>query len=1481
MAQTKNSTQNTFEQGLVMDFAPERAGDKTLSNALNATFITFNGNEWSLQNDMGNARVETAYLPTGYVPVGTCEFGDIIYIVSYNPIENKSQIGCFPSPERNISNKEKGGLGQSISSEEFVQDGKILASSVRKVVYNSSNISPGDKFIISWGELGKLSKDKISNYGNTSEILDNVETYWPKLLQVHVVSIEETGKITYLDSTVKWYTDSSTTSKSNNFIVSNKNLDQDTITSNLDTYRSAMSCQYSVFQSKVPGKLALYFELEKIDSFNCGHKIFRKITNDGQAVFDVYLSASWETNNYNINPCGMLITNSIYTGMVPLDSDTTLYTQELDDAAIYNCSRVIDFTRLYKMEDPGSSYEDFINSGSYYSRISDYQYIYDTQGNSALATNVLREYEFDSTVGIRKPKLGKGGVPSYVINPLTYEVINYNYYYKTQIAGNSVTCQSIFIPDDVIVNYFKKSVLKYVASVKIKTDDENDEKSAHTIQYTVCPCMPYGVLTDLGVTNTIYFNKAETGEVKLSRWQYYVNTNSITLRFGFDTYLKTSEDEVIDKILIEFYDNQGICATYELKDQETYDATFTEYFELDRTPSNARMTSKKTTKGSRLLDKEIPHKEDNNHLTYGNLIAGNYDLSKYFYYTDIEKAECSLCSNPNEKSMPNEQTAVYLSNAGILYYGRPYGARIKVYKGTTTELGSIDISGKEDPIIIDRWLWTAPIFNDNFTTTPDFKTCQQIIPLDFSAKLDGSAIKTTSEFVLSETVKEDPTSTFKVYRQGIKNNNGYIYFTGTPQLGDNYGNSMYLLGNALKYITVKIAVANPQIKFDVDTFSTVYENSNYTSDIERLHPVYDANWEHIRPVAWSNTTTGTDEQSYQDQIGKYCWTDGFNLSLSSPSESSASETFNYLDESGNLLSASQHYITLSGENWAKNKSVRLSLQGVKFTKAQAASTTKVVIKNYLKRTIETKSDLNSILGIDYKNGFFYHTTVGELGMSTGSGDNPTVERNQIECTSYSGDFHAKIVNSKSGSDGIFSAGNGDDVQCNFNHDGVDACMSVLGTHNIIPVVFGMATNDNGDCHEGVHGMWASRSLEGFSAYMYRQKPGDSQRIANGKDLLRPTVWEADGVSRVQHVKGTTNNVNVPVALGLKDASTGKYVIGADFRFYYATTMAFTQRFPWLSKTSKTSTGQSTSTVYNYAVLLASIFTQTYSSCGCLDANDRVRYYAKNIATCSDYTEYWTSDIVVNQSVNSEYVNNTANFNPVTSSSTLLGILPAFAITYNSQEYAGFNLFWYAAAVLKTMYPSVSRLNDFDDWNTKNENLKLEGDGEVLTFVNINPLFQTASKAVVFKYSIPNDLQYLRDSYEQSGAATILYDVSGDSRKIYMVDGFSDATKFYTFDSTNSNVSVVDDNSSFNMLSSVSFSASNNFIQLNKSTDTVPINTQIDFWKHVQSSGGTVVLKDVASIPGYDTDYDLTFDMDDDGHFYNLRGIYLFDFNRAW
>ena len=47
MANTVKVAKNTFAEGLIMDFAPDSSSSNSLSSALNATFITFNGNEMS------------------------------------------------------------------------------------------------------------------------------------------------------------------------------------------------------------------------------------------------------------------------------------------------------------------------------------------------------------------------------------------------------------------------------------------------------------------------------------------------------------------------------------------------------------------------------------------------------------------------------------------------------------------------------------------------------------------------------------------------------------------------------------------------------------------------------------------------------------------------------------------------------------------------------------------------------------------------------------------------------------------------------------------------------------------------------------------------------------------------------------------------------------------------------------------------------------------------------------------------------------------------------------------------------------------------------------------------------------------------------------------------------------------------------------------------------------------------------------------
>ena len=94
----KQETVNTFTDGMVKDLHPLTTPKTVLTDALNATLITYDGNEYILQNDMGNGKVETSRLPKGYVPVGMTEYGGIIYVASYNPLTKTSQIGSFPSP---------------------------------------------------------------------------------------------------------------------------------------------------------------------------------------------------------------------------------------------------------------------------------------------------------------------------------------------------------------------------------------------------------------------------------------------------------------------------------------------------------------------------------------------------------------------------------------------------------------------------------------------------------------------------------------------------------------------------------------------------------------------------------------------------------------------------------------------------------------------------------------------------------------------------------------------------------------------------------------------------------------------------------------------------------------------------------------------------------------------------------------------------------------------------------------------------------------------------------------------------------------------------------------------------------------------------------------------------------------------------------------------------------------------------------------
>lgn len=177
---------NVFNKGLQLDTHPMVQGNDTLTDCLNGTLITMAGNEAILQNDMGNRRVNNAFLPPGYEPVGMKEYGGVIYIAAYNPITNKSQIGSFPSPQKKIDSIDNKELGGTFDFNKFFDDSNIEINNDIRYLKNDSFLIPitgdtslhsGDKFAIWSFGLSSL-KDKLTNYENTNE--NGTKVYSPK-----------------------------------------------------------------------------------------------------------------------------------------------------------------------------------------------------------------------------------------------------------------------------------------------------------------------------------------------------------------------------------------------------------------------------------------------------------------------------------------------------------------------------------------------------------------------------------------------------------------------------------------------------------------------------------------------------------------------------------------------------------------------------------------------------------------------------------------------------------------------------------------------------------------------------------------------------------------------------------------------------------------------------------------------------------------------------------------------------------------------------------------------------------------------------------------------------------------------------------------------------------------------------------------------------------------------------------------------------
>lgn len=514
---SRQETVNTFTDGLVMDLNPITTPNSVLTNALNATLITYNGNEFVLQNDMGNGRVETAYLPAGYVPVGIKEYGGIIYVASYNPLTNKGQIGSFPSPERNISSNEIQGAQTILSPSSF----DMASEGVLETFVSKINIFPegtiirsGDKFTLMFdGSRGSqinidILKTYLSSCFNSEE--GKLSSPKNKLLTLTLTVSDSNGYLRDITNQLKRFDEDNKT-------ISFKESDAPLYKTNAGFFIQAMEKDFSsdvdsyrknypanVYNNKLSGELILVASLNIIDSIDVAVTGYVK-PDDVQ-----------ESEPYNVpNDSGILIPQGFKYSLI------------YDIQYKYNCP---------------DGYFGIAHPNNYEEVLKDYKSYYGIEKDFGNHKNVIQGCEFNLVSPSKSPIQGHVDFSNNE-NPPVYN-INSKQYSRDQ-------------------------------SVQVNLPSINNT----IINYSVTPCMTYSRLKGLTVDNTIDLSKLGSGIIELNVWKYYCNDTSVILTWGMQAYLV--EGTSISKVTLNFYKfpsaNKGVpTSTYVIPPKRNYNGVFTD-----------------------------------------------------------------------------------------------------------------------------------------------------------------------------------------------------------------------------------------------------------------------------------------------------------------------------------------------------------------------------------------------------------------------------------------------------------------------------------------------------------------------------------------------------------------------------------------------------------------------------------------------------------------------------------------------------------------------------------------------------------------------------------------------------------------------------------------------------------------------------------------------------------------------------------------
>lgn len=289
---SKQETVNTFDGGLIMDLNPIVTPNNVLTGALNATSITYDGNEFVLQNDMGNGEVHTARLDKGYIPIGMKEHGGIIYVAAYNPITKKGQIGSFPSPQQLYSDSDLSTSPVDINFNQFVtirtvegvQVPFIISEYRKQKLFQENNseeaktFHPGDKFILTAESISDTIKQAIEDGA----------------VSLRLGVINSSGNIDYVDSsTLRLY--------DNNLWIYETDNTEEALTDN---------SLVQVFSAKSSGVLVLVVELKTFSKFN----LIRKYKYDEDTkLISVILTGEMDGDS------------PLFQGKTNVDSNVSLY----------------------------------------------------------------------------------------------------------------------------------------------------------------------------------------------------------------------------------------------------------------------------------------------------------------------------------------------------------------------------------------------------------------------------------------------------------------------------------------------------------------------------------------------------------------------------------------------------------------------------------------------------------------------------------------------------------------------------------------------------------------------------------------------------------------------------------------------------------------------------------------------------------------------------------------------------------------------------------------------------------------------------------------------------------------------------------------------------------------------------------------------------------------------------------------------------